>query len=490
MELEEIKFMKEKYDEIKSGIQKTPTIIHEYGSDIREKYHIGNTLEGSARSSLAQFHCCVHRDLNIKRATKSYYIADAIFTENYLSFPSHSLLNFDLIMNEIKALSELSHPNILRLYDVYFDSRYIHLVTDFCKGGELFELLYADQLSVNESLGLMIQILEGIKYMHSKSYCHRGLCIENIMFSDNNKRKIKIISFSGAIKLNGLIKFKYGSPMYMAPEVFQDNYNEKCDEWSAGVIFFTMVTGHQPFQSTDFRGIQKKVINCDFIRSEKWKSLPKAIKKFIKKILVTKNRPSADKILEFPVIKKFQKENNREVMKKLIRTIKSIKPDSNFSHKVKLSSKLKIAVYKILAPLNILHDINGLESLWGELDVDGSDTLLESDIANNIEKVLNKQELSHRAHQIIKKFDLDKRGCIMKDEFIGLLCDFSDKNLLLQAFNVLDYDCNGVIGPGDFDDYFKCIDYEGLSKLMLEATGATTLDYESFSLLVTKFVVN
>lgn len=490
METEELKFMQDKYVEMKGSIAKSTAVLHEFGGNIREKYHIGYPLEGTIHSSIAQFRNCIHRDLNLKRAIKSYYIADAIFSNSSVSFTSHSLMNFELILNEIKALSELNHPNLLRLYDVYFDSKYIHLVTDFCKGGELFELLYQDRLSVDDSLGIYIQIIEAIKFIHSKGYCHRGLCIENIMFADNDKKKVKIIGFSGAVKVNGPMRYKYGSPMYMAPEVFQDNYTELCDEWSAGVIFFTMVTGHQPFQSSDFHQLSKRVQNRDFIRSENWKTLPKLVKKFLKKILQIKNRPNAQKILEMPLIKKYQKENNKQAIKKLMRTIKSIKPESNFSQKIKLSNKIKIAVYKILSPFNVLHDLNGLEGLWNELDADGSEMLMESDIVNNIERVLNKQELSHRAHQIIKKFDLDRRGCVTKDEFIGLLCDLTDRNLLMQAFNILDFDCNGIISPADFDVYFKCTDYENLTKLMQEANGTTSLDYESFSLLVTKFVIN
>ena len=225
----EIEDIQARYTEMKIDMRKSSATLHEVGQDIKEKYHIGYPLEGTSRSVLAQFHSCIYRELSLKRCVKSYYIADAITKNNSYFFPSHPELNYELILNEIKALSELNHQNIIRLYDVYVDNKYIHLVTEFCKGRELFDKLYAEAISLEIALSLFIQIIEGINYIHSKGYAHRGLCIENIMFTDYSCKKLKIIGFSGAIKVEGRIRIKYGSPMYMAPEVFHEDYDEKCD---------------------------------------------------------------------------------------------------------------------------------------------------------------------------------------------------------------------------------------------------------------------
>lgn len=489
MDSEEQQFMQAKYMELKAGIQKTSTILHEFGRDIKERYHIGFPLEGSARSQIAKFRSCTHRDMGFKRAVKTYYIADGLLNNVGLNFQSHPQLNFTLIMNEIKALSELTHPNILRLYEVYFDSKYIHLVTEFCKGRELYDRLYVEGMTPENAVVIFIQILEGIKYMHSKGYVHRGLCIENVMFLDYEKKKIKIISFSGAVKYQEGLTEKYGSPMYMAPEVFAGNYDETCDVWSAGVIFFTMITGHQPFQSLFFNGLVKSITELNFIRSQEWLSTDKIIANFIKKILVLKNRPSAEVVLDFPLIRKHLNYQNKVAIKQLMRTVKSIKPESNFSMKIQLANKLRIIIYKILYPLNVLHDVASLERLWGELDLKNANFLMEKEIVNNIERVLNKQNMGNKAHQILKKFDLDKRGGVNKDEFIGLMCDISDKNLLMMAFNALDPLGKGSITPSDVDTYFEIKNYDNLEKLMVDAFDSTTLSYEDFYLLVTKYLV-
>jgi Ca2+-binding EF-hand superfamily protein len=170
--------------------------------------------------------------------------------------------------------------------------------------------------------------------------------------------------------------------------------------------------------------------------------------------------------------------------------VKSIRNDYGFSLKVRLGNKLKIAVYKILSPLNLLHDITSLEALWVELDSNGLDVIMESDLVHNIETLLSKSELSEKAFNMLKKFDLDSRGCVSKDEFIGLLVEISDKSLIRQAFNSLDQDSDGLIDSSDFDSYFKTADYEGLKKLFQESLEKSKVDFETFFVLVTKFVVS
>jgi len=140
--------------------------------------------------------------------------------------------------------------------------------------------------------------------------------------------------------------------------------------------------------------------------------------------------------------------------------------------------------------LNVLHDLYILESLWNELDVNGQDVILESDLVQNIETLLSKSELSEKAYNMLKKFDLDCKGRISKDEFIGLLIEISDKYIIRQSFNTLDTDSDGFVSPSDYDSYFKCHDYEKLKTSLTECFDRDKLDFETYNLLVTRFVVS
>ena len=489
MENSQVQIIQEKYLNTKRLVGRTAVLLHEFGKNIKERYHISSLLPGTVRSQNAQFHVAVHRGLDLKRAVKSYYLGDACLETNRVIFSKHPLQDFDLILNEVRALCELSHPNLVRLYEVFIDQKYIHLVMDLCKGGELFDVIMNDRLLTVDAMSIFIQILDGVRYIHEKGFAHRGLCLENVLFQDNDKKKIKITGFSGACKSSDGFRFKYGSPMYMAPEVFNDNYDEKCDVWSAGVIFYTMVVGHQPFQARSFPDLKKKVQDKHIIKSPQYKSLEKETKKFIQMLLSSKKRPSSAEVHSSAFVKKFLSQNNKLAIKRLMRTVKSIRIDSSFTIKVKFSNKLKIAVYKILAPLNVLHDSNSLDCLWREFDVNGTEVLMEADLVNNIERILSKPDLSAKAHHILKKFDLDKRGCVTKDEFVGLLCDLTDKAVIRQAFNILDKDEDGLIGPEDFDDYFNMPDYDNLKKMMLETLEKDKIDFETLCVLITKFVM-
>lgn len=88
-------------------------------------------------------------------------------------------------------------------------------------------------------------MLEAISYIHEKGIIHRDLKPENILLlTDDKDSEIKIIDFGCGTKKNNNINAFAGSAHYMAPEVvLEENYTEKCDIWSLGVILYTMSTG-------------------------------------------------------------------------------------------------------------------------------------------------------------------------------------------------------------------------------------------------------
>ena len=82
--------------------------------------------------------------------------------------------------------------------------------------------------------------------MHKRNIVHRDLKPENILFlSKNDDSEIKVCDFGlGAIVSPGeKLTFNVGTQYYIAPEIFDDKYNEKCDVWSAGIILYCMLSG-------------------------------------------------------------------------------------------------------------------------------------------------------------------------------------------------------------------------------------------------------
>lgn len=147
-------------------------------------------------------------------------------------------------------LKKLSHPNIIEIYELFEDDAQFYLVTELCRGNDLFEDIAKGAFTEKSAAQVMREILLAINHCHSEQVGHRDLKPENILIEEGTRR-VKVIDFGTAEAfdpakgLEGII----GTPYYIAPEVLAENrhYDLKCDIWSLGVILFILVTGQPPF---------------------------------------------------------------------------------------------------------------------------------------------------------------------------------------------------------------------------------------------------
>lgn len=171
---------------------------------------------------------------------------------------------------ELEILRTMDHPNIIKLFEVFEHNGFLYVVTEYCSGGELFEYVRSNNRLTEKTISfIMKQIFSAVKYMHEKRIVHRDLKPENIVLEFKNMKgskcdapPIKIIDFGTAVKLEkNYLTDKVGSPYYVAPDVLDHKYNEKCDLWSCGVILYTLLSGSPPFkgrtQQEIFESIKK-----------------------------------------------------------------------------------------------------------------------------------------------------------------------------------------------------------------------------------------
>lgn len=97
---------------------------------------------------------------------------------------------------------------------------------------------------------------------------------------------------------------------YIAPEVFRNKYNEKCDIWSCGIILFTMLCGHPPFRGSREQNIKEKILNGEFDFSEReWRKVSTEAKLFVRQLLTYNkdNRIDAETALSNDWLTKIRK---------------------------------------------------------------------------------------------------------------------------------------------------------------------------------------
>jgi len=130
-----------------------------------------------------------------------------------------------MLFNEINNLKDLDHPNILKMYEFFEDEKRYYIITDICKGGELFDDLKERGCFGEKEAALLIRhVLSCVCYCHQNNIVHRDLKPENILLESNKEYdQIKIIDFGTSVKVTAdeVIPEKIGSPYYIAPEVLR-----------------------------------------------------------------------------------------------------------------------------------------------------------------------------------------------------------------------------------------------------------------------------
>ncbi|XP_046552093.1 LOW QUALITY PROTEIN: serine/threonine-protein kinase 17B-like [Haliotis rubra] len=157
------------------------------------------------------------------------------------------------ILREVVMLElALAHPRLVDLLEVYETPSELILVTEYCAGGELFhECVIEESFKEADVVRLMIQILEGLTYLHERNIVHLDLKPQNILFTKpypEGDIKICDLGFACLVNTGEDIRDIIGTPDYVAPEVLDyEPLNTMTDMWSMGVLAYVMLSACAPF---------------------------------------------------------------------------------------------------------------------------------------------------------------------------------------------------------------------------------------------------
>ena len=361
------------------------------------------------------------------------------------------------ILNEIEILKRLDHPKILKIIDFYSKIKKYYIITEYCPEGELFnEIIKVGRFDEGQTAFIINQILKAISYCHRNQIIHRDIKPENIMITKREKNgclQVKLIDFGTAkIFEKGHQENRYvGSSYYMAPEVLKRKYDEKCDLWSIGVIFYILLTGRPPFDGNDDDEILKNVEKGVYDKtSYPYPSLSSLAKDLMNKLLQydPKKRISAEESLEHQWFKtaEFKKKDKvntipHELAKQLI---------SNMT-KYKSNNMLKCAVIAYLVHhLTNTEECMEASKLFIKIDLNSDGKIEKHELIQGFQKYwgMSEDEVKEKVDIIFSNIDTDFNGFIEYEEFVRAAVNpsiFMSQNYLKFAFNYFDRDSSGDI---------------------------------------------
>ena len=155
---------------------------------------------------------------------------------------------------EIKFHKELYHPNIIKLYDFFYEKNRIYLILEYAPNGNLFAFLRKNygKIPTEKLIHLYLQIASSVKYIHDHDIIHRDLKPENILLDANFNAKLCDFGWSTQkCKENPRTTF-CGTYEYMAPEIFESYpYNHSVDIWSLGKCIWNLIKPYRNFKNTN-----------------------------------------------------------------------------------------------------------------------------------------------------------------------------------------------------------------------------------------------
>jgi len=196
----------------------------------------------------------VHVDSNKPAAIKIFNIVDLAgrYMHNNNSKKRDAIRHVqDMLLEEMKVLRMLQHPNVVAYYNYYYGDTHIYLAMELVAGGELY--YYVQQhgkLTEEKACSFFRQLVSALIYCHEQGVVHRDIKLENLLLTEDHKQlKLSDFGFSRTFGQNELLSTVCGSCQYAAPEMTAETgyCAPPADVWSAGVVLYAMVYGAMPF---------------------------------------------------------------------------------------------------------------------------------------------------------------------------------------------------------------------------------------------------
>ncbi len=206
----------------------------------------------------------------------------------------HNTYEEDLrrFQREAKFTIGLDHPNIIKTHSIGVVKGNYYIITEYFKGMTLQEKMIRDQITTVDACKIMLEVLTGLSYAHSRGILHRDLKPGNIMIGKNGDVKIldfglaKHVDQSTRLTITGTV---LGTPAYMSPQQAsgdQEYVDKTSDIYSAGVMLYEMLCGRTPFRADSSIQMIRQVIEKEPIPIRKFRDdIPEKLEIIVEKCM-------------------------------------------------------------------------------------------------------------------------------------------------------------------------------------------------------------
>ncbi|XP_022150998.1 calcium-dependent protein kinase 2-like [Momordica charantia] len=410
---------------------RSDTILGKPLEDVKLHYSIGKEL---GRGQFGVTYLCTENSSGKQYACKSISKRKLV-TRN----------DKEDIRREIHIMQHLSgQPNIVEFKGAYEDKQSVHLIMELCAGGELFDKIIAKgHYSEKAAASVCRSIVNVVHICHFMGVMHRDLKPENFLLAskeENAMLKATDFGLSVFIEDGKVYRDIVGSAYYVAPEVLRRKYGKEIDIWSAGVMLYILLSGVPPFWAETEKGIFDAILrgHIDF-ETDPWPTISNSAKDLVKKMLTQDpaKRITSAQVLEHPWMREGGDASDKPMDSAVFTRLKQFRA----------MNKLKKLALKVIAESLSEEEIQGLKSMFTNMDTDNSGTITYAELKTGLARLgstLSEAEVK----QLMEAADVDGNGTIDYIEFITATMHrykLEKEEHLYKAFQHFDKDNSGYI---------------------------------------------
>jgi len=210
---------------------------------------------------------------------------------------------------EVEIMYKLHHPNIVKLYGHFEDSKYCYFIMQYIPKRSVYEIIPKSGKKPNLQLiaSVMKDLVSAVYYLHNMKpiIIHRDIKPENVLLDENSRAYLTDFGWSNYIQSFKRRTTVCGTPLYLPPEMVNEtSHDENADIWCIGVLLFELSTGRVPFDGRDLETVKANILRLNIA----WpREIDPEVKDLISQILRLnpKSRLSIEEILSHSFFTKY-----------------------------------------------------------------------------------------------------------------------------------------------------------------------------------------